>query len=118
MQASFDLYSLALLKLLQNLFKLGERMKIFIPLLILVSLLAGLAGCSQIQMGDPKMSVGLASSKKTLIPPPSNDHSAESKARYVAPRAMDDFTKALTAQGRDWHKHGVYVETLDGAVPV
>src|SRR5215813_5926900 len=90
-------------------------MKIFIPLLILVSLFAG---CSQVQMGDPKMSVGLASSKKTLVPPPSNDRSAELKARYVAPRAMDDFTKALTAEGRDWHKHGVYVETLDGAVPV
>ncbi|HEY7182689.1 MAG TPA: D-alanyl-D-alanine carboxypeptidase [Blastocatellia bacterium] len=90
-------------------------MKIFIPLLILVSLFAG---CSQVQMGDPKMSVGLASSKKTLVPPPSNDRSAELKARYVAPRAMDDFTKALTAEGRDWHKHGVYVETLDGAVPL
>src|SRR5215475_4009737 len=92
-------------------------MKIFIPLLILVSLLAG---CSQLQQkfSDSKMSVGLASSKKILLPAPMNDHSAELKARYVAPRAMGDFTKALTAAGRDWRKHGVYVETLDGAAPV
>jgi serine-type D-Ala-D-Ala carboxypeptidase/endopeptidase (penicillin-binding protein 4) len=92
-------------------------MKIFIPLLLVVSILAGLAGCAQVQMGDTKMSVGLASSKKLLVPP-SKDRSAELKARYVAPRALGDFTDALTADGRDWHKHGVYVETLEGGEPV
>ena len=76
-----------------------------------------LAGCEQVQMGDPKMSVGLASSKKLLVSP-SKDRSAELKARYVAPRALGDFTKALTAAGRDPSKHGVYVETLDGGEPV
>jgi D-alanyl-D-alanine carboxypeptidase/D-alanyl-D-alanine-endopeptidase (penicillin-binding protein 4) len=89
-------------------------MKIFIPLLLVVSLLAG---CAQVQMSDAKMSVGLASSKK-LVVPPSKDRSAELQARYVAPRALGDFTSALTAEGRDWHKHGVYVETLDGGEPV
>jgi D-alanyl-D-alanine carboxypeptidase/D-alanyl-D-alanine-endopeptidase (penicillin-binding protein 4) len=68
-------------------------------------------------MSDAKMSVGLASSKKLLVPP-SKDRSAELKERYVAPRALGDFTTALTAEGRDWHKHGVYVETLDGGEPV
>jgi D-alanyl-D-alanine carboxypeptidase len=92
-------------------------MKVFIPLLLVVSILALLAGCAQVPMGDPKMSVGLASSKKLLVPP-SKDHSAELMARYVAPRALGDFTNALTAQGRDSNKHGVYVETLDGGEPV
>lgn len=92
-------------------------MKIFIPLLLGVSILAGLAGCAQVQMGDTKMSVGLASSKKLLVPP-SKDRSAELKAGYVAPRALNDFTDTLTADGRDWHKHGVYVETLEGGEPV
>jgi len=89
-------------------------MKIFVPLLIAV---LTLAGCEQVQMGDPKMSVGLASSKKKLVSP-SKDRSAELKARYVAPRALGDFTTALTADGRDPSKHGVYVETLDGGEPV
>ena len=89
-------------------------MKIFIPLLIVVSILAG---CAQVQMGDSKMSVGLASSKKLMVSP-SKDRSADLKAGYVAPRALGDFTSALTAEGRDWHKHGVYVETLDGGEPV
>jgi serine-type D-Ala-D-Ala carboxypeptidase/endopeptidase (penicillin-binding protein 4) len=92
-------------------------MKISIPLLLVVSILAMLAGCAQVQMGDTKMSVGLASSKKLLVPP-SKDRSAELKARYVAPRALGDFTESLTADGRDWHKHGVYVETLEGGEPV
>jgi D-alanyl-D-alanine carboxypeptidase/D-alanyl-D-alanine-endopeptidase (penicillin-binding protein 4) len=68
-------------------------------------------------VNDAKMSVGLASSKKLLVPP-SKDLSAELKARYVAPRALGDFTNALTAAGRDWRKHGVYIETLDGGEPV
>ena len=89
-------------------------MKIFIPLLILVSVLAG---CAQVEMSDPKMTVGMASSKKLLVPP-SKDRSAELKARYVAPRALNDFANALTAEGRDQRKHGVYVETLDGGEPV
>src|SRR5262247_831967 len=89
-------------------------MKIIVPLLIAVLMLAG---CEQVQMGDPKMSVGLASSKKLLVSP-SKDRSAELKARYVAPRALSGFTNALTAEGRDSSKHGVYVETLDGGEPV
>ena len=89
-------------------------MKTFIPLLILVLILAG---CAQLPVNDAKMSVGLASSKKLLVPP-SKDRSAELKARYVAPRALGDFTNALTADGRDSRKHGVYIETLDGGEPV
>src|SRR5262245_56387486 len=91
-----------------------ERMKIFIPLFIVAFTLAG---CEQVQMSDPKMSVGMASSKKLQVSP-SKDRSAELKARYVAPRALGDFTSALTADGRDPSKHGVYVETLDGGEPV
>jgi serine-type D-Ala-D-Ala carboxypeptidase/endopeptidase (penicillin-binding protein 4) len=89
-------------------------MKIFIPLLAVVLIFAG---CAQVQMNDAKMSVGLASSKKLLVPP-SKDRSDELKARYVAPRALGDFTNALTAERRDWRKHGIYVETLDGGEPV
>jgi D-alanyl-D-alanine carboxypeptidase/D-alanyl-D-alanine-endopeptidase (penicillin-binding protein 4) len=63
------------------------------------------------------MSVGMAAPKKLLVPP-SKDRSAELKSRYVAPRALGDFTNALTAEGRDSRKHGVYVETLDGGEPV
>ncbi|MGH9753717.1 MAG: D-alanyl-D-alanine carboxypeptidase [Blastocatellia bacterium] len=89
-------------------------MKIFIPLLVVILILAG---CAQVPVDDAKMSVGLAAPKK-LPPPPSKDRSAELKARYVAPRALGDFTNALTAEGRDQRKHGVYVETLDGGEPV
>jgi serine-type D-Ala-D-Ala carboxypeptidase/endopeptidase (penicillin-binding protein 4) len=89
-------------------------MKIFIPLLAVVLIFAG---CAQVQMNDAKMSVGLASSKKLLVPP-SKDRSAELKARYIAPRALSDFTNALTAERRDSRKHGIYVETLDGGEPV
>jgi D-alanyl-D-alanine carboxypeptidase/D-alanyl-D-alanine-endopeptidase (penicillin-binding protein 4) len=89
-------------------------MKIFIPLLMLIFIWAG---CAQMPVNDAKMSVGLASSKKLLVPP-SKDLSTELKARYVAPRALGDFTNALTAAGRDWRKHGVYIETLDGGEPV
>jgi D-alanyl-D-alanine carboxypeptidase/D-alanyl-D-alanine-endopeptidase (penicillin-binding protein 4) len=89
-------------------------MKIYIPLLIVVSILVG---CAQVQMSDPKMSVGSTSSKKLLVPP-SKDRSAELKARYVAPRALSDFTNTLTAEGRDWRKHGVYIEKLDDGEPV
>jgi D-alanyl-D-alanine carboxypeptidase/D-alanyl-D-alanine-endopeptidase (penicillin-binding protein 4) len=63
------------------------------------------------------MSVGLKSSKKSPVSP-SKDYSAELMARYVAPHALGDFTKALTAEGRDCRKHGVYIETLEGAEPV
>jgi D-alanyl-D-alanine carboxypeptidase/D-alanyl-D-alanine-endopeptidase (penicillin-binding protein 4) len=68
-------------------------------------------------MSDAKMSVGLSSTKK-LVVPPSKDRSAELEARYVAPRALGAFTSALTADGRDWHKHGVYIESLDSGEPV
>src|SRR5215813_1213435 len=91
-----------------------ERMKIFVALFIVA---VTLAGCEQVQMSDPKMSVGMASSKK-LLASPTKDRSAELKARYVAPRALGDFTSALTAERRDPSKHGVYVETLDGGEPV
>lgn len=89
-------------------------MKKFIPLLILIFILAG---CAQVPLNDAKMSVGLASSKKLLVTP-SKDRSDELKAQYTAPRALGDFTNALTAEGRDWRKHGVYIETLDGGEPV
>lgn len=89
-------------------------MKIFVPLFILILILVG---CAQLPVNDAKMSVGLASSKKTPVSS-SKDRSGDLKARYVAPRALGDFTNTLTAEGRDWRKHGVYVETLDGGEPV
>ncbi len=90
-------------------------MKIFVPLLVWASLLAG---CAQTPVvNDAKMSVGLASSKRLLVST-SKDGADGARARYVAPRALEDFTKSLAAEGRDWRKHGVYVETLDGGEPV
>jgi D-alanyl-D-alanine carboxypeptidase/D-alanyl-D-alanine-endopeptidase (penicillin-binding protein 4) len=62
------------------------------------------------------MTVNFASSKASAKL--SNERSAELKARYVAPRALTDFTNTLTAEGRDWRQHGVYIETLDGGEPV
>jgi len=89
-------------------------MKIFIALITLV-----LTSCTQVPMSDANMAVGLASAQKTGKPAqPSKERSAELKARYVAPRALGDFTNTLTAEGRDWRKHGVYIETLEGGEPV
>src|SRR5215468_3829023 len=90
-------------------------MKVF-PLIALLTLTV-MIGCTQVPMGDANMSAGMASSKKLLVSS-SKDRSAELKAKYVAPRALGNFTSALTAEGRDSHKHGVYVETLDGGEPV
>lgn len=81
-----------------------------------ILLLLVLTGCSQLRASDPKMAVNFASSKASARL--SNERSAELKARYVAPRALTDFTSALTAEGRDWRQHGVYIETLDGGEPV
>src|SRR5262249_11438901 len=86
-------------------------MKIFIALLTLV-----LTGCTQVPMRDAKMTVGFASSNP--LAKSANGQSPEARARYSAPRALSDFTNTLTAEGRDWRKHGVYIETLDGAEPV
>src|SRR5262245_20754491 len=89
-------------------------MKIFFPLLILIWMMAG---CATVPVNDAKMSVGLASSQECLATP-SEARSAELKARYVAQRALGDFSNALTAEGRDWRKHGVYIEALDSGEPV
>jgi len=86
-------------------------MKIFIALLTLA-----LTSCTQVPTSDANMAVGLASSKSSARS--SKERSAESKARYVAPRALGDFTDTLAAEGRDWRKHGVYIETLEGGDPV
>ncbi|MGH9935755.1 MAG: D-alanyl-D-alanine carboxypeptidase, partial [Blastocatellia bacterium] len=86
-------------------------MKIFIALITLV-----LTSCTQVPAPDANMAVGLASSKSSARP--SKERSAESRARYVAPRALGDFTDTLAAEGRDWRKHGVYIETLEGGEPV
>ncbi len=89
-------------------------MKTFIALLTLV---LTLTGCTQVPVSDANMAVGLASSKKTLVRPV-KEISAELKAGYVAPRSLGEFTSALTNEGRDWRKHGVYIETLEGGEPV
>ncbi len=86
-------------------------MKIFVALLSLM-----LSSCTQVPVRDANMAVGLASSRAPHRS--TNARGAELKARYVAPRALNDFTNILTADGRDWRKHGVYIETLDGAEPV
>jgi D-alanyl-D-alanine carboxypeptidase/D-alanyl-D-alanine-endopeptidase (penicillin-binding protein 4) len=75
-----------------------------------------LASCAQVPMRDAKMTVSFASSKTPARV--SNERAEEAKARYVAPRALSEFTSALTAEGRDWRKHGVYIETLDSAEPI
>ncbi len=79
-------------------------------------LLLVLTGCAQLPAPDPKMTVNFASSKASAKL--SNERPAELKARYVAPRALTDFTNTLAAEGRDWRQHGVYIETLDGGEPV
>ncbi|MGE0130821.1 MAG: D-alanyl-D-alanine carboxypeptidase [Blastocatellales bacterium] len=90
-------------------------MKKTITLLVLV-----FTSCAQLPVRDPKMTVSFASSKASgkASGLSSNERSAELKARYVAPRALTDFTNTLTAEGRDWRQHGVYIETLDGGEPV
>jgi D-alanyl-D-alanine carboxypeptidase/D-alanyl-D-alanine-endopeptidase (penicillin-binding protein 4) len=75
-----------------------------------------LSGCAQIPMRDPKMTASFTSSKVSAKL--SDERLAELKARYVAPRALTDFTNTLAAEGRDVRQHGVYIETLDGAEPV
>jgi D-alanyl-D-alanine carboxypeptidase len=89
---------------------------LFIALLGLV-----LTGCTQVPMSDANMAVGLASSKKSTGKPTgrsSKERSAEANSKYVAPRALNEFTNTLNADGRDWRRHGVYIETLDSAEPV
>jgi D-alanyl-D-alanine carboxypeptidase/D-alanyl-D-alanine-endopeptidase (penicillin-binding protein 4) len=91
------------------------KLFLFIALLGLV-----LAGCTQVPMNDANMAVGLASSKKSSKSPDrsSKERSTEAKSKYVAPQALNEFTNTLNAEGRDGRRHGVYVETLDGAEPV
>src|SRR5262249_28137880 len=89
-------------------------MKVF---LFIALLILSLTACTQVTMSDANMAVNLGGSKKSLARS-SKDRSAELKAKYVAPRALGDFTKALGAEGRDWRKHGVYIETLDSGEPV
>jgi D-alanyl-D-alanine carboxypeptidase/D-alanyl-D-alanine-endopeptidase (penicillin-binding protein 4) len=86
-------------------------MKIFLVLFSFV-----LTSCTQVPMRDAKMTVSFASSKTTARV--SNERAEEAKARYVAPQALSGFTSALSAEGRDWRKHGLYIETLDNAEPV
>ena len=90
-------------------------MKLF-PFITLLTIIF-LTGCTQVPVGDANMSVSVASSKKMLAKT-AKERSAELKSRYVAPRSIGEFTSALTAEKRDWRKHGVYIETLEGAEPV
>lgn len=86
-------------------------MKKIIALLTLV-----FTSCAQLPVRDARMTVGFASSKPSAKS--TNELSDKPKAPYVAPRALTDFTNALTAEGRDWRQHGVYIETLEGGEPV
>src|SRR5262249_55802246 len=86
-------------------------MKVFLFIALLT--LTVMIGCTQVPMGDANMAVNMGGSKKSPARS-SKDRSAELKAKYAAPRALSDFTKALGDEGRDSSKHGVYVETLDG----
>jgi len=88
------------------------KLFLFVALLTLI-----FTACAQVPMGDANMAVSVASPKKPLARP-SKERSAELKSKYVAPRAMSEFTAALGAEGRDSRKHGVYIETLEGAEPV
>jgi D-alanyl-D-alanine carboxypeptidase/D-alanyl-D-alanine-endopeptidase (penicillin-binding protein 4) len=82
-------------------------MKKLFPILALL-----LAGCGQAPLSEAKMSFSFDSSKASGQP------AAGVARRYVAPQALADFTNALTAEGRDLRRHGVYIETFDGAEPV
>ncbi len=86
-------------------------MKKIIALLTLV-----FTSCAQLPVRDARMTVGFASSKPSAKS--TNELSDKPKTPYVAPRALTDFTNALTAEGRDWRQHGVYIETLEGGEPV
>ncbi len=39
-------------------------------------------------------------------------------SRYRTPRALDQYVERLTAEGRDWQQHGIYIESLDQAEPI
>jgi D-alanyl-D-alanine carboxypeptidase/D-alanyl-D-alanine-endopeptidase (penicillin-binding protein 4) len=82
-------------------------MKKLFPLLVLL-----LAGCGQAPLSEAKMSFSFDSSKTSGQP------AAGVARRYVAPQALTDFTNVLAAEGRDLRRHGVYIETFDGAEPV
>lgn len=38
--------------------------------------------------------------------------------RYRAPRALGKFVDRLIADGRDWHQHGIYIESLRDSEPI
>ncbi len=80
--------------------------KLLIPLTLL------LTSCTQFSAREAQMTTSFASSKSP------GGHLNGTPRGYVAPRALTDFTNLLTAEGRDWRQHGVYVETLDGGEPV
>lgn len=39
-------------------------------------------------------------------------------SRYRAPRALEQYVERLTAEGRDWQQHGIYIESLGSAEPI
>jgi D-alanyl-D-alanine carboxypeptidase/D-alanyl-D-alanine-endopeptidase (penicillin-binding protein 4) len=82
-----------------------KKLLIFLPLL--------LASCTQLPVGEARMTASFASSNSSGNPPASG-----SSRSYVAPRALSEFTNVLAAEGRDRRQHGVYIETLDGGEPV
>jgi serine-type D-Ala-D-Ala carboxypeptidase/endopeptidase (penicillin-binding protein 4) len=76
-------------------------MKTFLLLLALV-----LIGCASVKLYDARTANSLSDRK-----------SAES-AGYRDPRSLGKYVDRLTADGRNWRQHGVYIETLEGAEPV
>lgn len=84
--------------------KFGASMRAPAALLMLVVVFT--AGCSS-----------GAGTKAGLISA-ANGRTSIDLARYRAPRALSRFIDRLVADGRDWHQHGIYIESLRDAEPI
>ncbi len=63
-------------------------------------------GCASASMHDASMTNSLTGK------------SAARPKGYRDPRSLNQYVDRLTAEGRNWRQHGVYVETLDESAPV
>ena len=78
------------------------RLKVILPLLALLFT----AGCSFDNM------------KRSGVIDANGDLTSINRARYRAPSALGRFVERLVADGRDWHQHGIYIESLRNSEPV
>jgi serine-type D-Ala-D-Ala carboxypeptidase/endopeptidase (penicillin-binding protein 4) len=74
--------------------------------LLLLLLSFSVTSCAAASMRDAEMTKSF--SGRNLVKP----------TGYHDTRALKDYVSRLTADGRNWRQHGVYVETLGGADPV